>query len=203
MQKADRSICLTGRPRATPDSLCGRISPLLLCALMLAGCESTGPSPELDRHSQEKNRHRDVPIEQWREVEFELPAYPTEENLAPFQIRGNASFEFLADTQSVRIDSDGVVRFTLVARSPAGAENVTFEGMHCEKGLFRVYALGSAAGEWIAVQDPEWKPIEQKTSNDVRYTLYRHYLCPWGFPHARARDAVLALKHGKPTFISR
>lgn len=203
MPKPDRSVCPTGRPRAIPGSLYAPASSLLVCTLLLAGCESTGPSPELDRHSNDQSRYRDVPIEQWREVEFELPAYPVAENLVPFQIRGATSYEFLADTQSVRIDSDGVVRYTLVARSPAGAENVTFEGMHCEKGLSRVYALGSAAGEWVAVQDPDWKPIEQKTLNDVHYTLYRHYLCPWGFPHARVRDAVLALKRGKPTFISR
>ena len=170
---------------------------------LLAGCSGAGPAPERSRRANDSVGRDIAPDEQWREVEVALPSYPLEENLAPFQIRGNTSYTFFADTESVRIDEDAVVRFTVVARAPSGLDNVSFEGIHCEEKRYKIYAVGSADHEWSLLPNPHWAQLETTTYNDYRYSLYQHYLCPKGFPHARVREAVLALKHGKPVFKSR
>lgn len=41
--------------------------------------------------------------------------------------------------------SDGIVRYVLVARSSAGTESVSFEGMRCATREVRIYAAQRAA----------------------------------------------------------
>jgi len=51
-----------------------------------------------------------------------LPAYPNEEDLVGFFVTSASNFKFFIDRRSLSIRSDGVVRYTLVARSPQGVD---------------------------------------------------------------------------------
>ena len=104
------------------------------------------------------------------------------------------------DLTSVRVDPDRVVRYTVVARSASGVENVSFEGIHCESREYKVYALGSIDGTWVPPRNPKWQRIEKKRDNDVRNALHRYYLCPSGFPRRNAKDTIVVLKRGRPDF---
>lgn len=176
-----------------------RSAAIILLATSLAACASSEPAPETDRRANDPVSTVG-PKGAWREVSVPVPSYPQQKNLVEFSIRGTTSFKFFADTQSVRVDDDGVVRYTLIARSGSGAENVSFEGIHCEKREFKVYAVGSIDGTWLTPRNSNWRPIETKKNNDYRNSLHHYYLCPSGFPRINAKETILVLKRGRPDF---
>ena len=66
----------------------------------------------------------------WHEQEARLPAYPKEERLIRFDTGPTSTLRFFVDRDSLAVGADGVVRFTLVAKSD-GAANVSYEGIRC------------------------------------------------------------------------
>ena len=93
-----------------------------------------------------------------------------------------------------------LVRFTVIARSASGVENVSFEGIHCESREYKVYAYGSTDRTWIRPRNPTWQSISSTSNNDLRNSLYRYYLCPKGLAQRDAKKAVAVLKRGRPNF---
>jgi hypothetical protein len=174
-----------------------------LAVVCVAGCTATGPAPEQSRRTHDPVVRDAALPGQWREIDASLPPYPVEENLLAFLTEGTSTYLFFVDAESVRVDDDGVVRYSVVARSSSGVENVSFEGIHCEAQEYKIYAFGLPVREWSALQGPRWKTIEKKRNNDYRHSLYQHYFCPDGFPHIDAREAVMALRHGRPVFKGR
>ena len=79
-------------------------------------------------------------------------------------------------------------------RSPAGVENVTFEGLRCS-GEYRVYAVGQAGGGWSG-RPGQWRPVPR----DARLgqnALMRRYFCPARNTAVQdAREAAAALRGG-------
>lgn len=132
----------------------------------------------------------------WREREVRLPAYPKPEGLLEFQVSAASGFRFFVDRASISVGDDGVVRYTLVARSSAGADNVSYEGIRCQAGTYRVYAYGDrSAGAW-SQRESDWRPIEQKTLNRQHHALWREYFCPHRVPIADAAEGLDALARG-------
>jgi hypothetical protein len=75
----------------------------------------------------------------WTELQVQLPAYPKAENLLPFDA-GPASHNLhYIDAPSIVVGEDGIVRYTLVIKSPEGAVNVSYEGMLCNRCWHRVF----------------------------------------------------------------
>jgi hypothetical protein len=103
-----------------------------------------------------------------------LPAPPKGE-LIEFFVSSASSFKFFIDPKSLAVGSDGVVRYTLVARSRSGAENVSYEGIRCEDGNYKVYAIGSD-GRWSA-QQTDWRRIQDKSVQRWHAELYTRYFC--------------------------
>jgi len=131
----------------------------------------------------------------WKEGEIKLPAYPRTESLIEFEVAG--SFRFFIDPASLAVGPDGVVRYTLVARSPAGYANITYEGMRCSTLSFKVFASGND-GKWTE-RHADWRRIEPKSMNDSHYQLRTNYFCPDRRPIDSAAEGVEALrKRGHP-----
>jgi hypothetical protein len=131
----------------------------------------------------------------WHESRVALPAYPKRANLVEFQVDGGADFRFLVDDSTLSVGSDGVVRYVLVARSPQGAENVSFEGLRCRDGEYKIYATGSGGGTWISTREPRWHPVEQ-AAGSWHKALARDYFCPNGGPIRTVAEGVAALRRG-------
>jgi hypothetical protein len=128
------------------------------------------------------------------ENEVSLPAYPRERDLIEFFVAATSEFRFFVDSNSVSVGSDGVVRYTLVARSAAGVENVSYEGMRCAASELRVYALGRERA-W-SVTRSAWRPMEPRTMQAWHRALYREYFCPHREPIASRQQAVYSLRRG-------
>jgi len=79
-----------------------------------------------------------------------------------------------------------------VARSPEGAETVTYEGMRCSERQFRIYAIGTGSG-WTRVDKP-WRPILLPSLQPWEEVLYREVFCPLGDLVRDRAEAVAALR---------
>jgi len=130
----------------------------------------------------------------WKEAAVPLPAYPKEGDLIEFQVSSGATFRFFIDAASLRVADDGVVRYTLVARSPSGVANVSFEGIRCSTKSYKVFAQG-VGGRW-SPRDGDWRLIDIRTIQRWHNVLYAEYLCPRHRPIQSAAEGVDALRRG-------
>lgn len=113
----------------------------------------------------------------WKEIQAQLPPYPKAESLVEFTVSSATSNRFYIDYNSINVGEDGVVRYSVLVRSPAGAETVNFEGMRCETGERKLYAFGRPNGEWSRNRYARWEPIPARQASSHQRELFFHYLC--------------------------
>jgi hypothetical protein len=119
------------------------------------------------------------------------PPYPRTQDLVEFAVPAVPDFRFYVDASSLGV-GDGVVRYVLVGRSSAGAENVVYEGVSCRAAEYKLYAIGRGPGRWEAQQVP-WRPVGQRPAQRV---LMAEYFCPRRSSIASAAEGVTALRRG-------
>jgi hypothetical protein len=134
---------------------------------------------------EEQNRDR-----LWSEEKMELPGFPVPERLIRFDAGPATAFRFYIDPASLKVGGDGVVRYSLVARSASGAENITYEGIRCRTRESRVYAVGRPEGTWSG-RPGEWGPLRPWQA-----ALSRDYFCPLRAPIRSAEEGLQALRQG-------
>jgi hypothetical protein len=140
----------------------------------------------------------DKPSEQ--QEKWSLPPYPADENLLPFRVDAPSPFQFFVDSKSISVDKDGVVRYTLVARSASGALNVSYEGIRCGPLERKLYAFGRSDKTWTPARRAEWAPIPSRRNyaGNQQATLADDFFCrAQGRVHS-AEEAVAALKQHRP-----
>ncbi len=113
----------------------------------------------------------------WQEIAIQLPAAPAAENLIPFYVSATATQSFAIDGNSVTVGSDGVVRYTMVTRSGAGASNISYEGIRCESFEKKLYAFGRPDGSWSRSRRDQWEPIMRNAANRQHAALAMEYFC--------------------------
>jgi hypothetical protein len=123
------------------------------------------------------------------------PQYPENATLVEFEVRDANGFRYLVDAATLAVGRDGIVRYVLVARSPDGVENVTYEGLRCPSGEQRVYALGHRDRTWSPARG-DWRRIVQPR----HLALYREYFCPQNEPIRTADEGRRALQGGGHPF---
>lgn len=131
------------------------------------------------------------PDPDWKEGEVSMPQAPQPDRLRAFDVGSPSPNSFLVDEASVSVGEDRVVRYTLVVRTPGGAENVTFEGIRCATGERRIYASGRKDGSWVPMKSSNWQPISDNTYNRPRAALAYDYFCDGP---AAPRDRAHALR---------
>ncbi len=129
-----------------------------------------------------------------------MPEAPKPEDLTSFYVSPVTSFRFFIDTRSISIGKDDVVHYTLIARSPEGANNISFEGMRCSNRTYKVYAYLGANDTFRPRTDPQWVRVDEAEGNRQRASLYKDYICSSGVP-LRVKDVVLALKSNPYTSV--
>ena len=164
---------------------------LLAGAVFAAAAQNTN---ELDLKGGSSRYDEEQEKLNWREAEARLPPYPKDADLIEFQVSSGATFRFFIDAASLSVADDGVVRYTLVAVSPSGTANVSFEGIRCSSRSYKVFARGTG-GRWSPAQG-DWRVIETKTIQRWHNVLYWEYLCPRHRPVETAAEGVNALRRG-------
>jgi hypothetical protein len=130
----------------------------------------------------------------WVELQSKLPPYPKEDAYIPFYVSATADNHFFVDGKSISVGEDGVVRYTLIVKSPSGALNVTFEGMRCETAEKKVYAFGRDDGTWSKARFSKWEPIVYKDRNRQHHVLHDDFFCSGSIPVGSPEEAVRKLK---------
>jgi len=128
-----------------------------------------------------------------------LPAYPEEADLVGFFVSAANDFDFFIDAKSLSIDGS-IVRYTLVARSPEGVSNVSYEAIRCSSDEYRIYAIGHSDRTW-ARRTTAWRAITPKSVQRWRFALLRDYFCPGHAPILTVDGGIDALKRGRHSFI--
>ena len=128
------------------------------------------------------------------EVSPELPPYPRQENLIEFFVTSASDFRFFVDRASISV-KDRIVRYTLVARSPSGVDNVSYEGINCPASEYQVYARGRSDGTWLSRAGP-WQEITPRSVQRWHNALYREFFCPNRVAIADAAEGIRALEQG-------
>jgi hypothetical protein len=113
----------------------------------------------------------------WREEAVKLPAFPKPERLVRFDAGPASTFDYFIDTDSLSVGPDGVVRFTVVAKSE-GATNISYEGIRCAYRERKAYAFGQSDATWREARDPQWVRIGPAVTDLYRFVLWNFYFCP-------------------------
>lgn len=116
----------------------------------------------------------------WQEAQTRLPAYPRPEHLVPFEVGAASGNRYYIDEESLSVGEDGVVRYTVVVRTPGGAENVRL-GTRCDDGQHKLYAFGhpdgKGGGAWRQNRHARWAPIQARQASSYHRVLFYHYFC--------------------------
>ena len=164
---------------------------LLACVAWAAAAQNTNQLPAPGGKSNWEEEQEKL---NWKETDLSLPPYPKDAELIEFAVSSGATFRFFVDPASLSIGPDGVVRYTLVARSPSGVSNISYEGIRCNSKSYKVYARGTG-GRWTPRQG-EWREIEARTIQRWHNVLYSEYLCPRNRPIETAAEGADALRRG-------
>jgi hypothetical protein len=130
------------------------------------------------------------------EVQPSLPEFPKPADYLPLQVSATTPFKFFVDAKSVSVGKDGVVRYSLIAKSAEGTLNVSFEGIRCSSRQFRVYAYGRPDNTWSEARISQWQQIPPDARNSQRAVLFGDYFCVTRGIIESAEDIVGALRRG-------
>lgn len=179
-----------------------RLLPLfpLLGPLTLLPLTATGDQPFVsDSVPDAPKSVREGP--QWQEQTIRLPPWPADADLIPLKLDNpDERLRYAIDAKSLSTGSDGVVRYTVVARAGGrGVGNVTYEGLRCTpRGRYKVYAYGADGAFTPADIAGDWLPIAERGPEAWRYELWRHYLCvPRLFQARSTTDQLRMLRSGR------
>jgi len=115
-----------------------------------------------------------------KEIDWQPPAPPAAENMLPFYVSRITRQSFAIDAKSMTVDTDGVVRYTIIGTSSGGAKNISYEGIRCKSFEKRLYAIGNADGTWTRARSSEWQPIATSGPNLQHAELAQNYFCSGG-----------------------
>jgi len=146
---------------------------VLACATLALSASALAQVPAPNRFEEDF----DDESKPWQEIAVQLPPAPLKENLLPFSVGVNATQSFAIDAKSITVGADEVVRYTLVSTSPAGARNVSYEGIRCQSFELKLYAFGHPNGAWSRSRRDKWEPIAKSVINLQHATLAGEYFC--------------------------
>jgi len=170
-------------------SRAGILAAVLACALVATACSTDESRLRSDWERENEGR---LAKAQAMSTEVPMPAPPSDAALVEFDAgAGGRGFRFFVDRRSLHVTDSGVIRYTLVAQSPDGARNVTYESLSCREREVLVHAMGRADGTWSAAQ-PVWRPIVRSWHR----ALLGDYFCPKGLPIVSAEEGAGALAQG-------
>jgi len=130
----------------------------------------------------------------WEEAEVTLPTNPPSKDLRPFYVSPSTPNTFAIDAKSLTFGKDEVHRYIIVITTPTGAKQITYEGIRCEKGEWRLYASMQSDGKWVKSPSSRWLPIQYNNYNRYHSALYQDAFCESGIARRKTEDILRLLK---------
>ncbi|CDS51239.1 PUTATIVE LIPOPROTEIN [Polaromonas sp. CG9_12] len=133
---------------------------------------------------------------EWKESSVPPPPAFELGKLVILDVSPNSSLVYGVDPASISItQSDGVVRYVMVATSASGARNVMYEGIRCATGEFKTYARYSADGKWTSVGSPEWRSMFGNMPSKHPLRLAKSGACDNAAPATSVKEMLSRLKN--------
>ena len=130
----------------------------------------------------------------WKELDSLAPPAVNFTQLIAIDGR-SADLQFGIDPASLSVDSDGVVRYVVVAQSASGARTVLYEGIRCNTGQVRTYARKNSDEAWVTVRDGGWRLLRDGQRSAHALAAARQGLCFGNGTPRSVREIVQALKN--------
>jgi hypothetical protein len=166
--------------------------------LALAACaSSTAPSGKSSQRGMTKDIGGVPEEKDFKEIESEFPAYPSDTGLLEFYTRQNSQNHFYVDPNALSIGADRVIRYSVVVKSPSGARTISYEGLRCKTSEYKIYGFGVTEGQWTKARSSEWRNVP-KTASDFRFALYKDYFCDLEAINGRNTRDLIANLAGNP-----
>ena len=132
----------------------------------------------------------------WVEQLYQLPPYPDANDLIAFDAGSITDYQHFIDANSISIGEDGVIRFTLVTQSSAGAMNISHEGIRCATNERKLYAIGRDNGTWSKPRLSEWQLLNFVRQFYAQRELSKNLFCPHKQIVSSPAEAIRVLKKG-------
>lgn len=129
----------------------------------------------------------------WKELQFAPPASIATNKMLPVDMPPHLTLKFAVDTTSISVNTDGVVRYVIVASS-ANASNAMYEGIRCKTAEYKTYARMGSNGQWNTVQNPQWRLLADNGSRHTRAIAHQG-VCDGGAPATNAAEVIRMLKN--------
>lgn len=113
----------------------------------------------------------------WRESEVPAPPDFDAARVIQLDMPRHMSVRLGVDPNTLRITSDGIVRYVMVAQSPSGTVNATYEGIRCQTAEVKVYARYTSSKVWNMTVKPEWKPLRDNQPSPHALAFARQGAC--------------------------
>lgn len=132
----------------------------------------------------------------WKETE--VPPAPALDlkRLVLVEMSVQSQLKWGIDPATVKITSDGIVRYVVVAQSSSGVVNAMYEGIRCNKAEFRRYARHNPGSGWVKSTDSDWTPLRNTGSSRHPETLARGGMCDGAAPPSSVAEALRRLNAG-------
>jgi hypothetical protein len=130
----------------------------------------------------------------WEETEVKIPTAPPSKDLKPFYVSGTTQLNFALDAPSIVFGKDEVIRYVVVITTPSGAQQVSYEGIRCEKYEWRLYATMQKDGGWHKSANSRWQVIKNTGYNSYHAALVKDAFCDNAIPRRSAKEIIPLLK---------
>ena len=174
------------------------MSPIKLSfLLLLLVCRQAQAAPT-DRYEELTGEEDDFKVVEkpWKEHRGKVPPLPAEDQWSPVRLdelpEGQQAY---IDLHSLTIgEKDEVVRYWLSIRSKGGGNMTDYEGLHCGKREFIIYAWGNARREPAVreVREAKWRPVREEVRSPWRWELMKDVLCSGEVPRTPRQIAESA-----------
>lgn len=161
-----------------------RINALAALVLMFAALNAAGQLVDVDPD--------------WKEVDLPAPPAFKTDRLITIDMPRHVSLRLGVDPETLRVTSDGIVRYVMVATSSSANINATYEGIRCLTGEVKTYARYSATGQWNPIVNPQWKPLNGNQPSLHALALARQGACE-GRAAASQSPAAIITRLKTPT----
>lgn len=132
----------------------------------------------------------------WKESEVPPPPAFDVGKLVTVDVSPNSSLVYGVDPATIRIsNSDGLVRYVMVATSASGTRNVMYEAIRCATGEFKTYARFLPEGRWSVVANPQWRSLYGNMPSRHALRFARAGGCDNAAPPLTADEVVSRLKN--------
>jgi len=132
----------------------------------------------------------------WQEADVVIPDKPLNDNLIPVEVYEMPRYKYYIDEKSLHVSaSDNVARYTVVIETPSGVRNIFFEGIRCDKQVYKLYASAINDKPFKKSLSARWNRIHERGIGAIRYDLFKYHLCSHSIIKDKKRDIIQSLKY--------